>query len=957
MSMNKKEAFFHNSCKKVAQLVKVITLMTDDAIDRRKEKISIQDHYEEEINKIFSDYMKKMNEIHAELVRFRKSCIDKKCGEYGALYKRLKADYSEEVGQQQQKISDIYEDIESVANEVARLRAAIEAAENEVTMEADALFSEVKSGRTKRGEAEWERATREWDQKTQAVLDAFEQTMKNLKASHARQLKQLRAEMNRVFKSVARERKDEFIPMRDGIHELRTDCSAMRKRILALIKEHQKVSRANTEQRNAVYDQTCRECDEVTKKYNETLAQGKRESAARAKELSELSKAFSDTCAAHKALLERYQRHIDDKYKKMAKLRSRSNADNGKRKDAEESVQQEMLMGFAKEEADYKAFCEGQQKKFAELAEKLNALLASCESNSESAMETLNENYSAIEKKIEKFLSNQRALVKEEFDSVTQKFDSVLRSLRKHIKEIESRESNDLAAQKKLNQDLQVQLEDAKKNNSIEEEKKQEQTGEELKKLAERNRKKAATKVHNNSTAAKQRQTDYEKRLKEMQDKFSRELTTKQTEFKQKSDDKIHEVKREAKKDLKVFPDLKNFEIERDKLTGGLEYAKKKIEQVKAEGQTLMTRLQNDYTAAEKAQRQLQRRIETEIRQVDDDFEIKIQVEQVSLREKIENISKLYDAEENRRGVEVIEMIRKVKETRNRVDDFLRRKNAELADLVKENNKNLKTYQREIEKMKNHELERQLKEELNKQMSEFNATMEGISKKEVDQIDKIDRQIKQIQEDTEKEIQKIKEEEEKRLTEISDEIETVKKKISEVSKETTMKKEEIDKNHQEKLKELEVRHERDRQKLVNRIENAKSRQAEMTQDSEKGEQEIKEKIQGVSVTIATKYVQTLQAAKAKKAEQAKNVHIQIRQMCESIVPTANQTGIVMTVESRNKVSSLKKELRRATTKVDDQFERFFALFENGPTVPEESRQNSREQLVKTGRPVLPPLEY
>ena len=955
--MNKKEAFFHNSCKKVAQLVKVITLMTDDAIDRRKEKIRVQDHYEEEINKIFSDYVKKMNEIHSDLVKFRKSCIDGKCGEYGQLYKRLKAGYSDEINQQQQKISDVYEEIEAVSDEVARLRAAIEAAEKDVTMEADALFSEVKSGRTKRGEAELERATREWDDKTQAVLDAFEQTMKSLKQNHSRQVKQIQAETNRVFKSVARQRKDEFTPIYNGIHEMRDDCSGMRKKMLAMIKDHQKVARANTDRRNAIYEDTLKECNEMTKKYNEALAQGKRDSAARIKELNELNKTYSETCAAHKALLERYQRHINDKYKKMEKLKNMRNANNGKRKDAEESMQQEMMMGFAKEEADYRGFCIEQEKKFAEIREQLKAILATCEANAGTAMETLKSNHAAIEKKIDKFLRNQRALVKEEMDGVSQRLEYVLKLVKTDIKETETREANDLAAQKKLNQDLKQQLQAAQQNNENEAKKKQEDNAEDVKKLVDKNRKKAATKAYNTSTAVKQRQGENEKKLKDMRDKFNKELAVKQVEFKQKSDEKVQEVKAAGKKDLKAFPDLKSYQIEKDKLTGALEYAKKKIEQVTAEGQAVMTRLQNDYTAAEKAQRQLQRRIETEIRQVDDDFEIKIQVEQVSLREKIENISKLYDADENRRGVEVIEMVRKVKETRNRVDDFLRRKNLELAGLIKEDNKKLKAHQREREKMKNHELEKQLKDELEKQVNALNQALEAIDKREIDEIEKINQQIKKIQDETEKEIQKVKEDGEKRLQEIAQEIKDVEGKIGDVDKSTKAKKDEIEKNQQQSMKELEARHERDKQKIVSRIESAKARQTEVAHENDKGEQEIKEMIQSVSESVATKYVQTLQTMKSKKVEQSKHVHLQIRQTCESLIPTTNQTGIVMTVESRNKVTSLKKELRRVTTKVEDQFERLFALLENGPVIPESSRQSSREQLVKTGRPVLPPLEY
>ena len=68
----------------------------------------------------------------------------------------------------------------------------------------------------------------------------------------------------------------------------------------------------------------------------------------------------------------------------------------------------------------------------------------------------------------------------------------------------------------------------------------------------------------------------------------------------------------------------RQYETQRNKLAGSLEFATKKIEQIKREEQIQMQKLQNESAAAEKAQRQLMRRIETETRQIDDEFEMSI---------------------------------------------------------------------------------------------------------------------------------------------------------------------------------------------------------------------------------------------------------------------------------------------------------------------------------------------
>jgi hypothetical protein len=101
--------------------------------------------------------------------------------------------------------------------------------------------------------------------------------------------------------------------------------------------------------------------------------------------------------------------------------------------------------------------------------------------------------------------------------------------------------------------------------------------------------------------------------------------------------------------------------------------------------QNQMSKFGEELAALEKAKRQLLRRIETEARQVDDEFERKIQIEQVTLSQKIDNISKLYTLEENQRGREVIEMMRKVNETRMRVDQLLESKARQLEELQNQN--------------------------------------------------------------------------------------------------------------------------------------------------------------------------------------------------------------------------------------------------------------------------------
>lgn len=90
-------------------------------------------------------------------------------------------------------------------------------------------------------------------------------------------------------------------------------------------------------------------------------------------------------------------------------------------------------------------------------------------------------------------------------------------------------------------------------------------------------------------------------------------------------------------------------------------------------------------SSIKKLKRELQRRVETQTRTIDDKYERKIQVEHVSIEKSIGNISKLCDEDENRRGREVIEMIRQIRQSGAHLDDFWKGKSKELQTLERDN--------------------------------------------------------------------------------------------------------------------------------------------------------------------------------------------------------------------------------------------------------------------------------
>ena len=202
MNVDKNEAFFHNSCKKVAQLVKVISLMADNQLDRQNEQLDLQKRYEMEVKRCFADVVKQANEVHIGLIKYRKACIDKSCGDFGVLYKQLKHQYNDYVSAQQGRILKVMDEIHKTESEIKSLTASAEATAQSISVDTDSLLNSKKGRSSRLSNQEITMATKEWDEKAKQALQDGEQIMKTLKATHTKQVRQIKNEMNRIFKSI-----------------------------------------------------------------------------------------------------------------------------------------------------------------------------------------------------------------------------------------------------------------------------------------------------------------------------------------------------------------------------------------------------------------------------------------------------------------------------------------------------------------------------------------------------------------------------------------------------------------------------------------------------------------------------------------------------------------------------------------------------------------------------------
>ena len=198
--------------------------------------------------------------------------------------------------------------------------------------------------------------------------------------------------------------------------------------------------------------------------------------------------------------------------------------------------------------------------------------------------------------------------------------------------------------------------------------------------------------------------------------------------------------------------------------------------------------------------RKFQRNVVNETSSISSEYEMKIQVEQVSLKEKLENLSKIYDPDENQRGCDIIEAFRKVREVKSSMVD-------EIYAIKKLREKKKKEVNAKIN---------ELKEKIN-----WYKTIESCLSDQLKVAnDRAQREIPQLQHVREQEIlplqtlinelhQKYQKENQKVSKERAKAIENLEKQASEIANE----KEKMEAQKMQKLKEIDAKYDQQKQKI------------------------------------------------------------------------------------------------------------------------------------------------
>lgn len=743
MITDRNEAFMHNSCKKIAQLGKVIFTMSNQVREREEEALNVQSECENIIQKIVDDHQEKAEFIAKSLVHFRKKCVDESCKEFGSMYKQLKIDLanqrSDYVKNLERLTSDAYKLIQQIKDfQNNSLMAAVS-----VTKTAESCVNDLKDLSSKPNASKREVKSNIQpilDQMIQAKKDAEDKLVK-MKSEYTNKFSAKKNEYRQSIQNEFINRKDSFSNMKNQIESIKTDIDSIKCDFASVIRKEKDFYKQKHQNRDELMKETCEACNDIAKSIKETTSASQKENKQHQTNLNSLKNQSQRKKKEYQMQLDSINRSIKEQKRQRHQFTANTDYELQKRKDALNNATQDKLSSqsnkMKKKKSNHKLVvkaineCQADTKKLVEFMKQLiDGSIEKVDSRRQGFFDKLQQSQQDEEKKLSKEYddyvqrSNERMII----------FESALQA---------QQEISDEIAQQQIEKNLKLK-ENIEHNNRIFNEtflSKSGQFTEEFDKACEYNRNRLCQKSNEKNDSINRRSADKEKRRNNVKEGHQKSINIMKNEILEKNGKMLADLKIEESKKLNFKEELKNQEIEHSKLTAKNHFLTKKLAELKEEVVKLEEIYQNDVSNHQKMKRQFERKTKTEEQKLDEEFEMKIQIAQVNLHTSIENISKLYEADENQRGCEIIEAIRKVRDARNRVNEAKIKAQRELLRFEKVHGREKVKLQTAIKNFTNSEEEERLRQKVKNMENQLHKTIEDTKQRNLNQINNIQEKI------------------------------------------------------------------------------------------------------------------------------------------------------------------------------------------------------------------------
>jgi len=687
MITDRNEAFKHNSCKKLAQLTRVVTSMLNSAKDRYDEIDALTNDYDRITKQTIEEYKEGREIINSGLFKYRKSCIDQSCKDFGQFYKDLKHSYNLLSQSFTNKINEISKEGKDINGSISVVNDTIIVEITNKSQRIDTIRANIINSFEKSekyiNQSSFSQI-QDISQNCQQLVKESEERYGSLQRVKKNELQKLNEEMSKLYSNEVLKRRSDFKNMKERL-------SNIRKYIGSIKIEYSMTDRQQSELFQTYYKRRAAIISDM--KHSLKVAKNQAVSLSEKQKLLEKQSkdAKKDLLIEFEQIRQQRSQHLGSIDRIISEIKYKCNHIDEEK--ASDVAAQNAAISSVTNELNY--YFENESKN---ISDSMKASISFFEQSfiqlqyiRDFVYNSLVDNYNNLEIFHKTFSAKQ----KQQLTYHENRLKETKLHFNRRIAEKQSMISGTIAAQSEINSSKISGMKST--NNSTRDSiytMKQKNSSTKSEKLA-KNQEQVESYIKNCNQRQANRSSELEnskaiknnenmKRRNEINNKFSLDITSVQDNVRAKSEKENQKSIIEIIEKSSINKEKDAYNNQQSELNSIIENISKDIKNSRNESQKIISNYQTQLTTLEKSKRQFIRSTKTETEKIISDFEMKIQVEQVGLHDKIDRISALYDNEENKRGREIIESIRKVRDIKNRGDDLIQKKKKSFNDNQKQ---------------------------------------------------------------------------------------------------------------------------------------------------------------------------------------------------------------------------------------------------------------------------------
>jgi hypothetical protein len=731
MMTDRNEAFKHNSCKKLAQLGKVIFAMTCQGRDRRSALLELEEQCDAAIIALMDQHRESAEQIAKALIQFRKLCVDNCCREWGARYKKIKADLMAIYNAQNAKFSSIIAETQLIDKEIKVLQMSALQSASAALDSADAFHRDVDIKRRPRT------ATHRLIRQTvQPILDrmAAAQAESNgriraMRAEHNTEITRGRREIALFLKDKLSKRREPFSAIRSHLATLELDVKALRDEHSQLVAAQEAFFRDCKARRQAVVEESREFARKIRGEMRTVRDQQRAQRRDMNSDLADLRQALKIAQIGHKAALDAV-RQEDRSLQRQFKQYGEWHEGEMRRRNADSDADEEAMgRQFATEMKRRKDIGQLMTNSVADAEADMAHLIRRLKARIEESVDRVRVSGTVFKSRLGQHENEYSARLDRQKAELRERRRDRLDVL-EAAAETQGR-MNELAQrnQSQIVHDLGRKRQELSVSNKGQIQEKTMRNDRKAQEIQRADDARIQNQTRELVKAFQRRQTEKRTRISELTTKLQRELDYQRSILATASLNKLAELRNGLEGQEPLTKHCDDHELNVAKAKVKVDVAARQLSTMFDLHAKQLEALLTEIATVDKAKRQFARRKKTEAQAIDGDFELQIDAQQVTLRQAIDSIAKLYTSDENERGRNVIESVRKVREIQNHIADFLTRKRHELDFMTQLHEGTSRELKQKIQGLEACEREKEIENEIAGARGQFAGQLQEIEKR------------------------------------------------------------------------------------------------------------------------------------------------------------------------------------------------------------------------------------